>query len=230
MKIATNLTKLRTEIRLCEKQFNREQGTVCLLAVSKTRTIDDIQAAIAEGQYHFGENYYQEAINKIQALHTQELIWHFIGKVQSNKTKSIAQYFDWVHTVDRIKIAQRLNEARPAHQPPLNICIQINISQESRKSGIHINDCNAFIKELSAFDRLKLRGFMTLPAPANDVDIQRESFAALRELFELTRLQNADIDTLSMGTSQDMTAAIAEGATIVRIGTALFGPRKAKFC
>lgn len=230
MKIADKLTQIRNEISDAEKQFHRKEGSVCLLAVSKTRTVDEIMTAINSSQRHFGENYCQEAIEKIETINRPDITWHFIGPVQSNKTKQIATYFDWVHTVDRIKIARRLDESRPENAPPLNICVQINISGEDSKSGISLNDTENFISELEQFKRLSVRGLMSLPAPTHDFEEQRAAFSLLNKKLHLinqSRLNRSkpDLDTLSIGTSQDMQAAIAEGATIVRIGTAIFGPR-----
>lgn len=233
MKITGKLTQIRKLINTAEKRFHRDEGSVCLLAVSKTRTVDEIMTAINAGQRHFGENYCQEAIEKIDAIKQTDAIWHFIGPIQSNKTRQIADHFDWVHTVDRIKIARRLDEMRPENTAPLNICVQINISGEDSKSGISINDAEDFISELEQFKHLKVRGLMSLPAPSQDFDEQRAAFSQLNEklrLLNINRLSQhkPELDTLSIGTTQDMEAAIAEGATIVRIGTAIFGPRNAR--
>lgn len=225
MKITDKLAKIHNDISLAERRFHRAEGSVCLLAVSKTRSVDEIMAAVNEGQRHFGENYCQEAIEKIETIDRPDLIWHFIGPVQSNKTRQIASHFDWVHTVDRIKIAHRLNEARPEHLLPLNICIQVNVSGEDSKSGIAIETVADFIEELEQFKRLTVRGLMSLPAPSNNFDEQRKPFSILNNTLQTLRQSRPELDTLSLGTTQDMEAAIAEGATIVRIGTALFGPR-----
>lgn len=225
MKITDNLNRIRNEITTAEKQFNRPAASVSLLAVSKTRTVDEIMVAVSIGQQHFGENYCQEAVKKIETINDPNLIWHFIGPIQSNKTRDIAKHFNWVHTVDRIKIARRLDEMRPDEFPPLNICIQINTSGESSKSGITLDDVDDFLEALKPFKRLKIRGLMSLPAPSNGFDEQRQSFSTLNKKFQTLKLSNPEFDTLSIGTTQDMVAAIAEGATIVRIGTALFGPR-----
>jgi len=198
-----------------------------LLAVSKTRSADEIMAAVNGGQHHFGENYCQEAVEKINAIDHPDLIWHFIGPIQSNKTSQIACHFDWVHTIDRLKIARRLNEMRPKDLAPLNICVQINISGEDSKAGITLDNTDDFIAELEQFKRLKVRGLMSLPAPASNFDEQRIPFSILKRKLEELSLSRPELDTLSIGTTQDMTAAIAEGATIVRIGTALFGSRNA---
>ena len=227
MKIIDNLVHIRNEISVAEKRFKRRASSVCLLAVSKTRTTDEIMAAIEGGQRHFGENYCQEALEKIEVIDNPDLIWHFIGPIQSNKTRQIATHFDWVHTIDRIKIARRLNEMRPDDKPPLNICVQINISGEDSKAGITLDDAENFIDELEQFKRLNVRGLMSLPAPARDFDEQRIPFSILNQKLQKLSLSRPELDTLSIGTTQDMTAAIAEGATIVRIGTALFGPRNA---
>jgi PLP dependent protein len=226
MKITANLEQIRSEIRSAENQYHRDVGSVSLLAVSKTRTVDEIITVFDSGQRHFGENYCQEAIDKIETINNSDIIWHFIGPIQSNKTKQIAVNFDWVHTVDRIKIAHRLNDSRPDNAAPLNICVQINISGEASKSGISIDETESFIKELSQFKRLKVRGLMALPAPSDSFDTQRQSFSLLNQKFLHLNQHGFELDTLSIGTTQDMEAAIAEGATIVRIGTAIFGPRK----
>jgi len=225
MEITTKLTLIHNEISIAETRFHRAEGSVCLLVVSKTRSVDEIMIAIEVGQRHFGENYCQEAIEKIEAIDHPDLIWHFIGPVQSNKTRQIARYFDWVHTVDRIKIASRLDEMRADYTAPLNICVQVNINGEDSKAGISIGEVADFIKELEQFKRLKVRGLMSLPAPTNDFDEQRNTFSILNGKLQDLRRSRSDLDTLSMGTSQDMEAAIAEGATIVRLGTAIFGPR-----
>ena len=225
MKIDINLTKIRNKIGAVEKQFGRKNNSVCLIAVSKTRKINEIIQAIDKNQRHFGENYCQEAVEKIKTINRPDIIWHFIGPIQSNKTKQIAHYFNWVHTLDRLKIAQRLNEMRPDDLPPLNICVQVNTSNEVTKSGLSIDKLESFIDDLKEFKRLKVRGLMSLPEIKRDFDEQRESFKELNKVFLRLNKNNAEIDVLSMGTSNDMEAAIAEGATFVRIGTAIFGPR-----
>jgi pyridoxal phosphate enzyme (YggS family) len=226
MKIANNLTKIRNKISAAEKQFGREENSVCLIAVSKTRKINKIIMAINKNQRHFGENYCQEAIEKIKAITQSNVVWHFIGPIQSNKTKQISHYFDWVHTVDRIKIAHRLDEMRPDNMAPLNICIQVNTSGEVTKSGLSINEVEDFINELKHFKRLKVRGLMSLPEIKPSFDDQRKSFSLLKKVLHELGTDNPELDTLSIGTTQDMEAAIAEGATCVRIGTAIFGPRE----
>ena len=228
MSIIENINNLRNKISVTEKRFKRRKSSVSLLAVSKTRSIETIIAAISQGQLHFGENYCQEAVAKIEAINNPNLIWHFIGPIQSNKTKQISSYFDWVHTIDRIKIARLLNEQRPMNLTPLNVCIQINISYENSKSGITLDNVDGFIRELEQFKRLKVRGLMSLPAPVSSFDEQRIPFSILKRKLQELKMSRPGIDTLSNGTSEDMTAAIAEGATIVRIGTALFGPRNVR--
>ena len=225
MEITENLNKIRNEIRSAENEFQRELDSVNLLAVSKTRSVDEIMTAYNTGQRHFGENYCQEAVEKIDAIGQNEIIWHFIGPIQSNKTSLVAQYFDWVHTIDRIKIARRLNESRSDDTTALNICIQVNISGEESKSGISLDSVDDFISELSQFKQLRVRGLMALPAPSNNFEEQRTAFSKLNQKFSSLKENRTEFDTLSIGTTQDMRAAIAEGATIVRIGTAIFGPR-----
>jgi len=225
----TNITaafdRIRQEIRRAEADFGRIPGSVSLLAVTKQRSVTDIRAAKACGLRHFAENYLQEAQAKINALNDPELTWHFIGPVQSNKTRQIGEQFHWVHSLDRVKVARRLHDARPDHLPPLNVCIQINISEESSKAGITSAELQAFINECSGLHKLRLRGLMALPEPSLDFEQQRAPFRRLKNLFDDARTLCPDLDTLSMGTTQDMRAAIAEGSTMVRIGTALFGPR-----
>lgn len=217
--------RLLAEIRRCETEYGRDPGAVLLLAVSKTRTAEEISMLRDLGQRHFAENYLQEAMEKINALHDPELIWHFIGPVQSNKTRLIAEHCQWVHSLDRIKTARRLHDARPAHLPPLNACIQVNISAETTKGGIAPEAVPDFIRACEGLDRLRLRGLMALPKPVPDFERQRAPFRALRLLLDEVRHLRPDLDTLSMGTSPDLRAAIAEGATMIRVGTALFGPR-----
>lgn len=219
------LQQVRREVAEAERQFGREPGSVKLLAVSKTRAAGDVLALAQLGVSDFGENYVQEARTKIGQLSGQSLTWHFIGPIQSNKTRQVAEHFDWVHSVDRIKVAQRLNAARPAHLPPLNICIQVNVDAESTKSGIDPNEVGQLAGEVLPLSRLNLRGLMALPAPTEDFSEQRRGFLRTRRLQEQLTDKGYRLDTLSMGTTNDMRAAIAEGATIIRIGTALFGPR-----
>ena len=228
--ISTNLHAVRGTIDNAAQAVLRNGGDVCLLAVSKTFGPDAVLEASQAGQQAFGENYLQEALDKMAALNELApgltLEWHFIGPIQSNKTRPIAEHFDWVHAVDREKIAQRLSAQRPSHLPPLNICLQVNISGEASKSGVAPEDVLSLAKAVAALPNLRLRGLMAIPEPADDFDAQRKPFAALRNLFEQLKAAGLPVDTLSMGMSSDMQAAIAEGATLVRIGTAIFGERK----
>ena len=219
------LQRVRWDIEEAERESGREPGSVKLLAVSKSREIADILALAQHGTSDFGENYVQEAQAKIVQLSGRSLTWHFIGPIQSNKTRQIAESFHWVHSVDRVKIASRLNAARPPDMPPLNICIQVNIDAESSKSGVEPDDVQQLAEQVLPLTRLKLRGLMGMPAPVADFVTQRRAFMRLRHLQEQLIDSGFQLDTLSMGTTNDMRAAIAEGATIVRIGTALFGPR-----
>jgi len=199
--------------------------SVTLLAVSKTRSAADVRAAVAAGQRAFGENQLQDAQPKIAALGNADLEWHFIGPIQSNKTRAIAEQFSWVHSVDRVKIAKRLSEQRPAGLPPLNVCIQYNVSGEQSKAGITGAELAAVASEISALPRLKLRGLMAIPAPNPNYLEQRAVFALVREALAQLTAHGYQLDTLSMGMTDDMEAAIAEGATMIRIGTAIFGAR-----
>lgn len=225
--IATRLETVRRRIREAEVAADREPGSVTLLAVSKMQPVDALRQAMDAGQREFGENYLQEATDKQDALaDTTGLHWHFIGPLQSNKTKPAAARFDWVHSVDRLKLARRLDGQRPDGLPPLNICLQVNISGESSKAGLSPGDTETLAGEILQFERLRLRGLMAIPAPASDPEKQRQPFRALRELLDrLNQRYPLHLDTLSMGMSADLEAAIAEGATIVRVGTDVFGPR-----
>ncbi len=225
MDIQSRLSTVRRRIEEAMRRYDRAPGSVRLLAVSKTRTPDEIRQALAAGQSHFGESYLQEALEKIHALRDIDAVWHFIGRVQSNKTRPIAEKFDWVHSIDSLKQALRLNDQRPDGLSPLNICLQINIDQEQSKGGIALEDARSLVREIGALPRLRLRGLMTLPAPAQDLETQRLPFRRLRELRDAIATPELPLDTLSMGMSDDLEAAVAEGATIVRIGTAIFGPR-----
>jgi pyridoxal phosphate enzyme (YggS family) len=226
--IAQQLANVRRRIQQAATLAGREAAAIQLLAVSKTQPLARIQAAIEAGQYAFGESYVQEAIPKIDALALThaDIEWHFIGPIQANKTAAIARHFSWVHSLDRLKIAQRLSEQRPAHLPALHICIQVNISGESSKSGIEAHALPELVQAVQALPGLHLRGLMTVPAPSEDAQAQRHPFAKLRELLQTLNNQGAALDTLSMGMSQDLEAAVAEGATIVRVGTDIFGARR----
>lgn len=207
----------------------RAQGSVRLLAVSKTRTADEVRAAHAAGLRAFGENYVQEGLDKIAALVDlrTDLEWHLIGPLQSNKTRVVAEGFDWVHSVDRLRTAERLSAQRPPDLPPLQVCLQVNISGETSKSGASPAELPALARAVAALPRLRLRGLMAIPAPAEGLEAQRRPHRALRELLEHLRADGLALDTLSMGMSDDLEAAILEGATLVRIGTAIFGSRPA---
>lgn len=215
--------KIRSQIRHAEIAADRIPESVKLLAVSKTKPALDIALAYQQGQRHFGESYLQEALLKQQVLSAFDITWHFVGPIQSNKTKLIASHFAWVHSVDRLKIAKRLSEQRPAELPPLNICLQVNISGESSKSGIMLADLPKLIEEVKTLANIRLRGVMAIPEPEIDYQLQRLPY---RQLYQAVKQYNmSELDTFSFGMTGDLKAAIAEGSTIVRIGTALFGPR-----
>ena len=220
--IADNILALAIRIDSAAKAAGRAPSTVRLLAVSKTKPASAVREAYAAGVRDVGENYLQEALAKQQELSDLALTWHFIGPIQSNKTRAIAEHFDWVHSVDRLKIAQRLGEQRPAGLVPLNVCLQVNVSGEASKSGCEPTDLPALAHAVCALPGLRLRGLMAIPQPTDDRACQEAAFARLRELQEGLGL---DLDTLSMGMSHDLEAAIGQGATWVRIGTALFGAR-----
>ena len=222
--IANTLQAIQVNIREATLTANRDDE-VKLLAVSKSQPADKLREAYVAGQRAFGENYVQEAINKQTQLKDCAIEWHFIGPIQSNKTQLIAQYFDWVHSVDRLKIATRLNEARPPSLAPLNVCIQINSSEEGSKSGIDVASQVNLAKEINAMPNLKLRGLMAIPAPTKDLVKQRAQFKIVGDAFKALQQQGFKLDTLSIGMSDDYVAAIQEGATIVRIGSAIFGLR-----
>ncbi|MEM7207984.1 MAG: YggS family pyridoxal phosphate-dependent enzyme [Pseudomonadota bacterium] len=226
--IEQRLETTRDEIRAAEREFGREPNSVQLIAVSKTKPVDDIHAAIACGQRDFGENYLDEAVAKVKEVNNPELIWHFIGSIQSNKTKLAAAHCDWVHCIDREKIARRMSDQRPEHLHQLNVCIQINIDNEDSKAGITLDEIEPLADKIAALPRLSLRGLMVIPRPAETFDAQRAPLARTREAFERLRTSHPQIDTLSMGMSADLRAAVAEGATMVRIGTAIFGARPPK--
>jgi len=223
--ISSRLIEVRARITAAEQEYGRVPGSTALLAVSKKQPLAVLRQAVAAGLRCFGENYLQEALPKIKALADEKLEWHHIGRIQSNKTRDIARHFDWVHGVDRLKIARRLGEQRPDHLPPMNICLQIRLSDEASKGGLEPDALPEVAQAIGDIPGLSLRGLMTLPAPASDFEAQRLPCRRLRQLLEMLNTEGLRMDTLSMGTSSDMAAAIAEGATIVRIGTALFGSR-----
>ena len=220
--IADNIGQVGQRIRAAADAVQRDASSIHLLAVSKTKPAQAVREAYAAGMHDFGENYLQEALGKQAELTDLPLSWHFIGPIQSNKTRAVDENFAWVHSVDRLKIAQRLSEQRPADLPPLNICIQVNVSGEASKSGCTPADLPALANAISALPRLKLRGLMAIPEPTEDRAAQDAAFAAVRDLQNSL---NLPLDTLSMGMSHDLESAIAQGATWVRIGTALFGAR-----
>jgi len=229
MSIPANLQFVQQAITTAAHAAGRDPHAVQLLAVSKTFGADAVIEAADSGQSAFGENYLQEAVDKIvtvRALRPDlKLDWHFIGPLQSNKTRPVAEHFDWVHAVDREKIAQRLSDQRPPDLPPLNICLQVNVSGEASKSGVTPAELPALAQAVSQLPHVKLRGLMAIPEPAQTEEEQRKPFAQLRQLQQELAALGIETDTLSMGMSADMPAAIAEGATIVRIGTAIFGKR-----
>jgi pyridoxal phosphate enzyme (YggS family) len=224
--IEDNLARVRERIRRTERAHGRAPGSVQLLAVSKTQPVAALRTALDAGQTRFGESYVQEALDKISELEGLGIEWHFIGPIQSNKTKAIAAHFDWVHSIDRLKTARRLSEQRPGALADLNVCLQVNVSGESTKSGLDIGGLAPLADAVGALPRLRLRGLMAIPAPSGDFHRQREPFRRLRQAFERLRQRGLALDTLSMGMTADMEAAIAEGATMVRIGTAVFGTRR----
>ncbi len=222
-----SLSVVRQRLAQAEVKFGRAPQSVQLLAVSKTKPITDIKALLAVGQHDFGENYLNEALAKIEQLAGQGCVWHFIGAIQSNKTKPIAQHFDWVHCVDRLKIARRLSEQRESDKA-LNICVQVNIDRESSKGGALPEETLTLCKQVAALPHLQLRGLMAIPRASEQLDEQRDSCRRLRELFVRIQQELPQMDTLSVGMSGDLEAAVAEGSTLVRIGTALFGARVAR--
>ncbi|MEE4144155.1 MAG: YggS family pyridoxal phosphate-dependent enzyme [Halieaceae bacterium] len=219
------IANLRQRVRLAAEKSQRAPEDIEILAVSKTQPAAAIRAAWRGGLTQFGESYLQEALAKIAELQDLPLTWHFIGPIQSNKTRAIAEHFAWVHSVDRSKIAQRLNEHRPAGLPPLQVCLQVNISAEQSKSGVSPEALPGLARELLLLPRLQLRGLMAIPAPTGDPARQRAAFAQLRLALEQLQSLAPGLDTLSMGMSDDLEAAIAEGSTMVRVGSGIFGPR-----
>lgn len=228
MSLERSLTMVRQRIEQAAAAAGRDPRSVTLLAVSKTFPAEDIARAAALGQTAFGENYVQEAVDKIAALRPDwpALQWHFIGPLQSNKTRDVAAHFDWVHSIDRLKLAQRLNDQRPADRPPLQVCIQVNVDSETTKSGVRPEDASALAAAVAALPRLRLRGLMGIPEARTGTAAQREPFARLRKLRDAIAAEHGlTLDTLSMGMSADLEAAILEGATFVRVGSAIFGAR-----
>ena len=223
--IEQKFNKVLNRISKAAMDAQRDPGSITLMAVSKTKPPQDIILAYQAGARHFGENYLQEAQHKIAALNALPITWHFIGPIQSNKTRPIAELFDWVHSVDRLKVAQRLSDQRPHELNPLQICLQVNVSNEPTKSGVALHEAEALALAIDALPNIVLRGLMAIPEPSDELEAQQSAFLKVRDLFEQIQCHIPHIDTLSMGMSQDLEAAIAEGATIVRIGTDIFGAR-----
>lgn len=223
--IADRLHAVQARIAAAARAAERDPASVQLLAVSKTWPADAVRDAAAAGQRAFGENYVQEGVNKVEALRELGLEWHFIGPLQSNKTRPVANAFDWVHGIDRLKIAERLSAQRDVHLPPLNVCIQVNVSGEDSKSGVAPDEVAALAQAVAGLPRLRLRGLMCIPEPTDDSALLRARFALLRRLRDELAAVGLALDTLSMGMSHDIEPAVAEGATIVRVGTAIFGAR-----
>ncbi len=219
------LQSILSRITEAERQYGREPGSVKLIAVSKTWPAPYVREAFNGGQTRFGESYVQEAKEKIAALADASIEWHFIGAIQGNKTRFIAEHFSWVHSIDRAKIAQRLNDQRPSHLPPLNICLQINISNEDTKAGTSLAELHHLAEKVATLDNITLRGLMVLPSQSTSLTKQKNDFAQVRSAWDALRTQGYSLDTLSMGMSNDFEVAISEGATFLRIGTAIFGQR-----
>ena len=222
MTIKSRLKNIEQKVNSACSQYKFAADPIKILAVSKTRSVEEIQQAIDAGQRCFAENYLQEALPKIQALQGQPIEWHYIGAIQSNKTHAIAENFAWVHSVDRLKIAQRLNDQRPKHMPALNICIQVNVDNEASKAGVSLGDAEDLVKQATQLEHINCRGLMTMPLKVDDFAQQRVPFCRLRLLLEDIQKKGIKLDTLSMGMSGDFVADIAEGATRLRIGTAIF--------
>ena len=223
--IPANLQAVLARISNAARKYGRNPADISLLAVSKTWPASAVREAASAGQQSFGENYVQEGVEKVAELAAQKLQWHFIGPLQSNKSRLVAENFDWVHSIDRLKIAQRLSEQRPDALQPLQVCLQINVSEEASKSGIALAEVTMLAKQVALLPRLQLRGLMAIPAPLEDFALQRRAFRQVFEAYEQLKNVGLPLDTLSMGMSHDLEAAIAEGATLVRVGTAIFGER-----
>lgn len=223
--LPANIRAVRERIARAAAAAGRSEDSVTLLAVTKTHPADLIRASAQEGLKHFGESYVQEALPKIETLRDLPLTWHFVGQLQGNKTKAVAEHFDWVHGVDRLRIAKRLSDQRPFHAPPLNICLQVNVGGESTKGGVSPDELPELARAVAELPRLKLRGLMCIPPPEEDPARQRHWFSQTAQLLRALQIPGATLDTLSMGMSDSLEAAIEEGATFVRIGTALFGER-----
>lgn len=226
--ILQRLEQVRARIRRAAEAAGRQADSVRLVAVSKGQPVESLRAALDAGQYEFGENYLQEALGKLDAVADERAVWHFIGPLQSNKTRDVAMRFHWVQSLDREKIARRLSDQRPATLSPLNVLVQINISGEASKAGVTPDQALTLCRRVCELPRLRLRGLMAIPEHSDNEEAQRSAFGRLRDLFENLRSSGLDMDTLSMGMSADVEAAVKEGATMVRIGTAIFGPRSPK--
>ena len=227
--MADSLAAVRERIAAAERRFDRPPGSVALVAVAKTKPAALIREAWEAGQRRFGENFVQEAVAKVDELSTLAgpggIEWHFVGALQTNKSRTVAERFDWVHTVDRVRIARRLSDQRPAWLAPLNVCLQVNVSGEGSKSGVDVSEAAALASAVAELPRLRLRGLMTIPRPCTGLDEQRGALRPLVEAYERLRGAGHPLDTLSMGMTDDLEAAVAEGSTLVRVGTAVFGPR-----
>jgi len=223
--ISDNIAKLLKRVRLAAKKSQRNPDEICIVAASKTRSPEAIRTAYQSGLHNFGENYLQEALIKIEALTDLPLIWHFIGPIQSNKTRPIVENFDWVHSVDRLKIARRLSEQRPEHLATLQICLQVNISGEASKSGVNPEDLPHLAREVLPLPNIRLRGLMAIPEASPEEEQQLHAFQHMRELMTALQVFAPNLDTLSMGMSADLEPAIAQGSNLIRIGTDIFGPR-----
>ena len=223
--ISSNLNKINQDIEENCKLSGRKTDEIILIGASKAQTIESIKEAYENGLTHFGENYLQEAEEKIENL-SKDLVWHYIGSIQSRKAKKIAEIFDWVHTVDSVKVAMKLNNARPKSRGFLNVCIQLNIDNEVSKSGLDLKEIDSFIEQTKTLENLKVRGLMVIPKPRENLGEQKEIFGMVKNIFLALNEKGNSFDTLSMGMSSDYAAAIQEGATMVRVGTGIFGPRK----
>ncbi|WP_371194224.1 YggS family pyridoxal phosphate-dependent enzyme [Glaciecola sp. SC05] len=224
--IAENLKQVRASILAAAKQYSRDANDIHLLAVSKTKPVSDILQAYENGHREFGENYVQEGVEKIQQLHQySDIVWHYIGPLQSNKSKFVAEYFDWIQSIDRFKIAKRLDEQRGAYQKPLNICIQVNIDNEANKAGVLASEVFTLLNQISELKKIRCRGLMAIPKATSDEAEQRNSFEKMQRLFIDCQKSFPEFDTLSMGMSNDMNLAIEYGSTMVRVGTGIFGAR-----
>ena len=223
--ISSNLHKINQGIEENCKLSGRKTDEIILIGASKAQTIDSIREAYESGLAHFGENYLQEAEEKIKNL-PKDLVWHYIGSIQSRKAKRIAEIFDWVHTVDSVKVAMKLNNARPKSRGFLNVCFQINIDNEENKSGLDLKEIDSFIEQTKSLENLKIRGLMIIPRPREALEAQKEIFGMLKNICLALNEKGNNFDTLSMGMSSDYAAAIQEGATMIRVGTGIFGPRK----